>query len=330
MITIAVCIPTYRRPDFLRQAVYSCLQQDLLPNEILIGDDSSDDTTEAVVDELHRKSRVPIHYWRNRPGRGQGENINGLYGKVLSSHLVLLHDDDLLLPNALSDLSACWDRYPDLTAAYGKQYVILEDGTICSRKSDELNRTFFRTLEYEGLQEFSWFPGLVQQFPNDCFMVTTHAAQTTLWRSPKNVGNGGEFDFGLRLCLRYRRFYFLNQYTAKYRLTTVSNSNSRNDEVLWAYRILKRTNVPAEAEIVRRKKLEILAPQAIIEASYLGHRSEALEIYWGDFYPWRLRITLGGFRRLGHCILPGGVVKLVRDRVIRSRARKRDFEDLER
>ena len=316
MITISVCIPTCDRPDLLRQAVDSCSRQTLLPNEIVIGDDSNGDATERLAAELQQHSAVPIHYQHNRPRHGQAANINGLYNQVSSSHLVLLHDDDLLLPNALSDLAGCWDRHPNLTAAYGKQQVISDDGTLCLEQSEQLNRAYFRTSEYEGLQRFNWFPGVAQQFPNDGFMLTTEAARAISWRSREEVGDGCEFDFSLRLCLQYENFYFLNKYTAAYRLTDVCMSKSLDfDGVLQSYRILSKARLPAEAETIRRKRLQEMASHAILEASYMGNRKEAWKIYWGPFYPWRARLSPGGFRRLGQCALPREVVRFVHDKI---------------
>lgn len=158
MITVAVCIPTYCRPALLQHAVESCLQQTRLPDEILIGDDSSNDETEYAVNQLQRKTHVPIEYFHNRPGRGQARNINSLYARVRCSHLMLLHDDDMLLPNAVSDLASCWDDFPELTAAYGKQYSASEEGVINYPLSEELNRAYYRTPDREGMQAFSFFP----------------------------------------------------------------------------------------------------------------------------------------------------------------------------
>ena len=192
MMTVSICIPTCDRPELLQDALESCSKQTVLPDEILIGDDSTGDATEKLVEELQRVSAVPIHYWHNRPRSGQAANINGLYERVTSSHLVLLHDDDLLLPNAVSDLLGCWRQYPQLTAAYGKQYVIRHDGTVCVERSEQLNRAHFRTQEYEGLQKFHWFPGVAHQFPNDGFLLKSTAARSIVWRSREEVGDGCE------------------------------------------------------------------------------------------------------------------------------------------
>ena len=43
--SISICIPTYQRPKFIQEALYSVFKQTLQPLEIVIGDDSRDDLT---------------------------------------------------------------------------------------------------------------------------------------------------------------------------------------------------------------------------------------------------------------------------------------------
>src|ERR1700687_4466922 len=71
---ISVCIPTCKRPDLLQLAVKSCLDQTVLPSEILIGDDSPDDSTRLIVEALAASSPVPIRYFHNSPALGQAAN----------------------------------------------------------------------------------------------------------------------------------------------------------------------------------------------------------------------------------------------------------------
>ncbi|MGH9640897.1 MAG: glycosyltransferase family 2 protein, partial [Terriglobales bacterium] len=227
-ITIAVCIPTYCRPAFLREAMDSCLSQTRLPDEIVIEDNSPDDATEQMVGSLQPQSPVPLSYVHVRERRGQAENFNAMIQRVPNSHFLLLHDDDILLPNALADLSACWDRYAGLTAAYGKQRSMSETGIVNIGISEGLNASYLRTADREGLQEWSSFPGLTQQFPNDGFLLETAAARTILWRPAAK--NACEFDFQLRLCLQFRGFCFLNRYTMQCRRTGAGMSRSQMDD----------------------------------------------------------------------------------------------------
>jgi glycosyltransferase involved in cell wall biosynthesis len=297
---VSICIPTCDRPDLLREAIVSCASQTRPPDEIVIGDDSKGDEAQELMASLQQDLRISLNYRRNAPRRGQAANINSIYQRASGSHLVLLHDDDLLLPNAVQDLLSCWDKHPDLTAAFGKQYVISHDGHVDLSGSEKLNRDYLRTSGREGLQRQPWQVGLLQQFPNDGFMITKAAACAILWRSAEQVGYGGEFDFGLRLSLAYDKFYFLDKYTSKYRETLGGSisSSSKDDAALQSYRIVQCADLPEGANRLRPARLAVYAPLAMMQAIRHGQPEEAWTIYLSRHHPWRKRLSPGGLRRL--------------------------------
>jgi glycosyltransferase involved in cell wall biosynthesis len=297
-LSITVCIPTYNRRDLLKEAIASCFAQTRKPEVILVGDDSPDDDTETLIRSLIVPDGTVLQYIHNRPGLGQNDNVNMLFNATTSTHLVLLHDDDLLLPTALQDLASCWQAHEDLTAAFGNQYLISPDGSILEDESAALNPIYYRTADREGLQP-DWFPGLSHQFPNDCYMVKTAAAQTTLYRSKDEVGDAGDFDFGVRLCNTHKGFYFINRYAAKYRKGQQAISNSsKYDGTVVVYRLIENADVRAEAEPLRESRLKDVAPAAIMDAANLGLANEAARMYWGPYHPWYKRLSPGGVRRL--------------------------------
>ena len=53
-----------------------------------------------------RRSRQEhrFNYVRNHAGTGQASNVNQLFGLAEGEFLVLLHDDNFLMPTALEDL----------------------------------------------------------------------------------------------------------------------------------------------------------------------------------------------------------------------------------
>ena len=105
---ISVCIPTYNRLKTLREAVASCLNQSRLPDEIIIGDDSGSDETENWINEIQNDSAVKIRYYHNRPSLKQAGNVNKLFNYAEGELLILLHDDDLLMPQAIQHLFSCF------------------------------------------------------------------------------------------------------------------------------------------------------------------------------------------------------------------------------
>ena len=309
--TVSVCIPSRNRPVLLREAIQSCLVQTRKPDCIVVGDDSTNGDSEKMIADLAKETDIQIDYRRNSPPLGQNENTNSLFDRATSSHLVLLHDDDVLLPNAVEDLLSCWHEHPTLTAAYGKQYVMSHDGAIDLKGSIGLNSAYCRTPGRSGLQRNDWEVGLLQQFPNDGFMILTSVAQSTRWRPERDVGAGGEFDFGLRLGFTCQDFFFLDRYTMKYRVTkTVSLSNViSSDTALRSYLILEGFDISflgksiRTGEAIRRKRMAEMAPVAMMQSIRLGQRQQAWRIYCSSNHGWRRRVSLGGIRRLFQLLL---------------------------
>lgn len=298
--SISVCIITCDRSELFEEAIRSCLVQTVLPVEIIIGDDSRTTKTQELMTGLQAGSLVRIDYRRNEPQLGQNANINEVFLRATGTHIVLLHDDDILLPNALHDLLDCWNAYPQLTASFGKQMVIRHDGTVDATATQRLNNGYRRVPEHAGLQPRSMDVGISQQFPNDGYMITAAAAKATLWRGRETVGHGGDFDFGLRLAMADSKFCFIDVYTAKYRLTeggSISGS-STDDAALWSFRILEALDVPPESAEAKRAKLTDLAPTAITQALRFKRKREAWKMYASRYFPWSKRTTLGGMRKL--------------------------------
>ena len=310
--SISICIPTYQRPIFLKAALHSVLEQSLQPSEIIIGDDSHDDITEKIVLDIKENCEIPIFYTRHSPSLGQAGNVNFLYDKAQGHKIVLLHDDDLLLPNAIEDLNNCWNMHPDLIAAYGKQYIISEEGEVNLEESHNLNQMFFRTSDYAGLQKSSLEVAILHQFPSNGYMVLASAAKFIRYRPYQEVGTGCDFDFSLRLSLEYSNFFFLDKYTAKYRLSNTSVSKSSNDDAAaQSFNIVLTTNVPEELSWAKEYELKRSAPIAILQLIDLGKRKQALDIYFSKYHPWSSRFSLGGVRRLIKAFLPRTIGKLI-------------------
>jgi glycosyltransferase involved in cell wall biosynthesis len=304
--TVTICIPTYNRPALLEEALRSCMAQTCPPDEIVIGDDSRDDLSRQLVSRLRAETDIPIAYQHNIPSLGQNANMNDLFQRASGSHIVLLHDDDLLQPDAVKDLLGCWALHPDLTGAFGKQIIISSDGQEIPQRSEALNRTYRRTSELAGLQPRSWEVGLSQQFPNCGWMLLGSVARATPWKPASEVGNGGEFDFGVRLGLTGGKFYFVDKYTCKYRLNSQGSMSSslKDDAALQAYKLTESLPLPPEAEPCRRNALRRSAPVAMGQALNLGDKRTAWRIYSSPNHPWRLRLQPGGVKRLIRLAIP--------------------------
>lgn len=296
---ISICIPTCNRPALLEQAIESCIAQSYNELEILIGDDSLDARTEAVVNGCRLRSARPILYERNSPRLGQAGNVNRLFARARGARLVLLHDDDLLEPNALDCLDGHWQSHPYLTAAFGKQRVIADDGTPRPDSTERLNRDYRRVPERAGLLPVPALAGIDQMFPNNGYMVDTLVARKTGYRSADKVGEACDFDFGLRLSIDAPGICFVDQFLSVSRESSQSIS-SYALPAMHVYDLLTTSAIPETADVARDNALRRIAPRAASAYARSGDARAAWRVLLSRNYLMRDRFRV---RFLFHLLL---------------------------
>lgn len=104
----SIFIPTYQRTDLFREAMASVLKQEAVDFswEIIVVDNEPYDGKPNDTEHAIRKINDPrIVYYRNDEHMSPGDNFNR---GILLSHgqwVMMLHDDDILLPNALHNMA---------------------------------------------------------------------------------------------------------------------------------------------------------------------------------------------------------------------------------
>lgn len=118
---VSTIIPVYNRPQLLREAVQSVLNQSHEDLEILIIDDGSTDETAAVAEQLQwaHPSRIRVLHQSNAgPGRARQKGIEHCRGEFVQ----FLDSDDLLLPDKFRLQVAALQHNQEAEIAYGKSY----------------------------------------------------------------------------------------------------------------------------------------------------------------------------------------------------------------
>lgn len=101
---ITVVIPTYRRPYMLHQAIEGVITQQKTDFfwDIIVVDNEPDDGLENDTERLIRKlDDDRILYYRNSENIWVGYNFNRCFELARGEWVVMLHDDDFLIHNAL-------------------------------------------------------------------------------------------------------------------------------------------------------------------------------------------------------------------------------------
>ena len=115
---VSVCIPTFRRPVQLEQALRSVLAQTYPNFEIVVSDDSGDQ--EQVV---RRLDDARIHYFRNEPHAGMAANFNLSLDRAGGELIGFLHDDDRWLPQFLERVVGHFTTDPALDLVFTNHYL---------------------------------------------------------------------------------------------------------------------------------------------------------------------------------------------------------------
>lgn len=273
--TLSVCLPTCDRPDLLARCIDSCLAQTHANIEIVIGDDSHDDRTARLIAERYR-NEPRIDYRRNVPALGQARNVASLFERARGSKILLIHDDDYLLPDGIARLLAPWQHDPDLEVAFGDQYETDHDGRIDYAASRRMNHAYHRTAEAAGLQALPGRVGIVQMFPNNGWLANAGLVKRIGY--DEQYGTCCDFVFGTRLCLAARRVFYVNAHVSCYRKTDVSVSQATrrtmNASSVSAWQFLNGLTLPRELEAARRLAMKRLVP-IVVSLHARNHEARA-------------------------------------------------------
>ena len=107
---VAVCIPTYNRAELVGGAIASALDQDYADLVVVVSDNASEDDTEVVVNSI---GDPRIRYERRDRNYGLIDNLNHVMTSGGDAEfVVLLPDDDRLLPGSISRAVTALDEHP--------------------------------------------------------------------------------------------------------------------------------------------------------------------------------------------------------------------------
>jgi glycosyltransferase involved in cell wall biosynthesis len=108
---ITTVIPTYRRPDMLRRAIRSVLDQTYPYLKICVYDNASNDETPEVVRTLALQDSR-IHYHCHPENIGTQDNFIFGLSQADTPFVHLISDDDFLLPDFFAQATSALKKIP--------------------------------------------------------------------------------------------------------------------------------------------------------------------------------------------------------------------------
>ncbi|AJP74784.1 glycosyltransferase family A protein [Sphingomonas hengshuiensis] len=111
---VTIAIPTFNRPEFLRESLESAAKQTGFEDfEILVVDNCSEpENVESVLGYLSYYDGPPLRYYVNETNIGMFGNWNRCLALARGEWTTILSDDDLLFPEFLTKMQAYIDHKP--------------------------------------------------------------------------------------------------------------------------------------------------------------------------------------------------------------------------
>ena len=91
---LSILIPVFKYPEGLVRILHGLNLKNVEHYEVLVSDNSDDNSIEAVIEEWRSKSNFNITYIRNTPSIGPAANWNRLLDKAKGKFSLLMHHDE--------------------------------------------------------------------------------------------------------------------------------------------------------------------------------------------------------------------------------------------
>jgi len=124
---ISICIPAYKKPEYVVRAIQSILKQSYKKLEIIISDDSPNEDIKIAIQPYI--SDIDIKYYHNQPALKSPMNWNNALDKATGDYVMLLHQDDWLHDeHAIETFLEAFLNHPQAGFVFCKNTAIQPDG----------------------------------------------------------------------------------------------------------------------------------------------------------------------------------------------------------
>lgn len=123
---LTVVIPTYNRAKDLQECLSYVIPQVMAHKDkvhIYISDNASTDNTKELVGKIMAENPEIITYFCQKENLTASPNFDDAVHRVNTEYVYMLSDDDFIVPECISFLLRCIDKYPDVEYFYLNQYV---------------------------------------------------------------------------------------------------------------------------------------------------------------------------------------------------------------
>lgn len=220
---LGVYLLSYNRPTFVQEAINSILAQDYDNFELIVSENSTDDSVMVQLEKYSTDPRVKIV--KRNPSLASLSHFNLLFSEVRNYEFAMLfHDDDVLLPSALTQMMTEIEKKPGFSAVSCNAFLIknaentntlfnpnLNSNLIIKSQAQLINRYIFKKLSHT-------------PFPS--YIYRTHLIRDTKL-DPAKGGKYSDVSFLVNV-IKHGPFIWLSKPLMRYRKHSTNDSADLN------------------------------------------------------------------------------------------------------
>jgi glycosyltransferase involved in cell wall biosynthesis len=126
---VSICIPAYKKPEYVVRCIESVLKQTYKQVEIVISDDSPNQDIKLAIESYN--SSISINYYHNHPALKSPINWNNALNKAKGSFYMLMHQDDWFeTDTAIETYIKAFEANPQVDFVFCRNTAIQPDGQV--------------------------------------------------------------------------------------------------------------------------------------------------------------------------------------------------------
>jgi len=279
---VTIAIPTFRRFKYLQEAVASALSQTYPNIEILISQDPKKDGLEESIQAWSQNlmaQNSKIRYQCNSHNLGLASNWNACVEAAKGEYLVIIGDDDRLLPNFVEKMLQVIRE--NTQVVFSNHYIINSLGDRLETESHNWTKSYRRDRIPPGEISHPEIWVWQNSIPMSACLIRTQDVQRLRFKDDLNTP---EIELFIRLAQLGGHFVFLPEYLSEYRVheQAATNTGLHNEKLV---KYLLPINTSPEAELYKKELLSKLMVNAVSRHLLQGEWEQAKELISSNYYP---------------------------------------------
>lgn len=228
---ISICIPSYNRPQYLRELLLSVLSQTYINFEIIIYDDWSPQVNkiQEIVETIGDK-RIKLFLWENV---GFIKNWNRCLSHCQGEYIKLVWDDDILYPTCLEIEQATLEKNKNVGITICNYDTI--DGKWKPINNKSFNKNSFRLFQEDKREDWRSFIKNYFLWKRRVWLPTSIMFKKSVFEKTgffnEKVGSPADIEYWLRIA-RNSDIYYIDNALIKMRWHEQNLSKSLDKDII--------------------------------------------------------------------------------------------------